>query len=567
MRSANPAPVLVLTLGLGLLGCDPAVPRQPPPRPPASTSAPPAAFDNITARSGLDFRHQNGASERRLLPETMGGGVAVLDHDGDGWSDLAFADSGDLERGGAVVLVRNLGGGRFAPPGPRLPTPDLYVLGLAVGDFDNDGDADLAATGVGRQRLFENRGDGSFAELPASHFPVTGGFGSSAAFFDANGDGGLDLVIGRYVRWSPARDVACKPDGVRRAYCTPEVYPGDTNLFFSNQGGGRFVERGAAAGLALAEGKTLGLVAGDLDGDGDVDLAVANDTSRNFLFLNQGRGTFREVAVEAGFAFSESGATRGGMGIDAGDLDGDGRVDLVVGNFAQEMSAFYRALPAPSGEGVQYVDDAAQTGLGLPTLLTLAFGTLVFDYDGDGDLDVAIANGHIEPEIATIRRGQSYAQPVQLFANDGGGHFSPMDADAASALAIPRVGRGLASGDFDRDGDPDLVLTTSGGPAELFENKAGKTSWLRFEMIAASGSATVYGARARVEMGGKNLERELSAGRSYLSASEVALTVGVRVAARMERLELKWPSGQRRVFLKLPAGLSYHVKEEASPNP
>jgi hypothetical protein len=332
---------------------------------------------------------------------------------------------------------------------------------------------------------------------------------------------------------------------------------------FRNREGRRFEDVSRRAGVASEAGKALGVVAADLDGDLWPDLAVANDTVRNFLFLNRGDGSFREVGVEAGFAYSESGATRGGMGIDAADLDGDGTADLAVGNFAQEMSALYRALPAASGE-VFFVDDAAQAGIGLPTLMTLAFGTLALDADADGRLDLLFANGHIEPEIAAIRRSQTYAQPLQLFRNEGGGSFSLVAGPAGGPLARPLVGRGLATADYDRDGDPDLAVTQNGREARLVRNDSAPRSWLRLELGGRRSNATGYGALVRVVAGERILVRQLASGRSYLSASEPVLTIGLGNLAAVDRVEVTWPSGAGQALLRPPLNRGYLLIEPAS---
>ncbi len=547
----------LLTAALGLAGCAGREPSSPPP-------SPQPWLRDVSAAAGVRFRHHNGASDRRLLPETMGAGVAVFDFDGDGWPDIFFVDSGSLPaddpgwQGG--TLYRNLGEGHFALVEASGLTvgAGFYGLGVAVGDGEGDGDLDLVLTGIGAPRRFENHGDGSFALAQTLTAPADA-FDSSAAFLDADRDGRLDLAVAGYVRWTLAGDRACRPDGVHRAYCTPEAYAGQPSRLYRNAGGGRLVE--ASGGLGTEPGKGLGLVALDLEDDGDIDLVQANDTERNFLFRNQGDGTFRESAVAAGLAFSPSGATRGGMGIDAGDLDGDGLPELVIGNFAQEMSALYRGLPA-GHEGPLFADEAAERGLGLPTLLTLAFGTLVVDLDGDGWLDVALANGHIEPEISQIRRGQAYAQPLQLFRNDGQGRLRPLvPRGSDDPLAATYVGRGLATGDLDRDGDLDLVLSENGRAGHLLRNEAAGGHWLRLELRDRGTGASPYGARVVVEAGGRRLARDLAGGRSYLSTSEPVLTLGLGAAERVERLLVIWPSGRRRAWQGLAVDRSYRLEE------
>ncbi len=518
-------------------------------------------FRDVSAAAGLDFVHFNGASPRRYLPETMGSGVAVLDYDGDGWPDLFLVNGAGFGAGAPPgpggALYRNLGEGRFAVVAEAAGAGvALAGMGAAVGDLDRDGDADLFVSGVGGDRLFVNAGDGSFDEESGARGLGARGFGSSAAFLDADGDGWLDLFAGRYVEWSPEEDVACRPDGVHASYCTPEVYRAAASRFYRNLGEGRFADASATSGIGALAGKTLGVVPLDHDRDGSMDLAVANDTEPNFLFVNQRDGTFAERGLEAGMALSASGATRGGMGIDAGDLAGQGLTDLVVGNFAQEMAALYRA--APNG---LYADQGAESGIGVPSLMTLAFGTLIVDLDLDGWLDVVLANGHIEPGVARFQPSQSYAQPLQLFRRLP--DRWQFELVAGEALAVPRVARGLAELDFDRDGDPDLALTQNGRPAVLLANQAAEAgaSWLRLTLVGARSNRDGYGTLIEATLAGRRLTRTLVSGRSYLSASEAAVGFGLGTAERAEAVEVRWPSGARQRFLDLPARRHLRVFE------
>jgi enediyne biosynthesis protein E4 len=525
--------------------------------------APPTAlFTDVTTAAGVDFVHSNAATERRYLPETMGAGVAVFDYDGDHWPDLylvngAPAAAPTTPGAPSGALYRNLRDGRFedVTAASGLDSPFLG-MGAAVGDFDNDGDLDLFVSGVGGDRLFRNDGAGVFDEVAADLGLADRGFGSSAAFVDVDGDGWLDLFVGRYVTWTEASDQRCSPDGEHPSYCTPEVYAGASNLLYRNLGGERFEDVTRAAGVFLPEGKTLGVVPLDDDGDGRPDLAIANDTVRNFLFRNRGDGSFREIGVEEGIAYSPSGSTRGGMGIDAGDVDGDGRAEVVVGNFAQEMSAVYRA----AGAGAPFRDEAAQLGVGIPTLMTLAFGTLLLDYDGDGWLDLLLVNGHIEPTIDRFQPHQTHAQAAALFRNLTGA--SGFEAVTASGdLSRPLVGRGLASGDLDHDGDLDLVVTQNGGPARVFRNDAPRRSWLRLELAARTGNRTPFGAQVTAEVGGRSITRALVSGRSYLSASEPVLTLGLGDARVVERIEIRWPSGARQSLLDIDVDQTLELVE------
>jgi hypothetical protein len=520
-----------------------------------------APFTDVTAAAGLAFVHESGATDRRYLPETMGAGAAFFDYDGDGWPDLYLVGGLPVAHLGAArpgdptgALYRNRGDGTFedvtAAAGLAVP---LLGMGAAVGDIDNDGDLDLYVTAVGGDRLFLNGGDGTFEDVTAAWGLGEASFGSSAAFLDYDRDGWLDLYAGRYVEWSPATDRPCSPDGRTPSYCTPELYDAAPDRLYRNLEGRRFADATAAAGLGAVRAKTLGVVPLDHDQDGWPDLAVASDTSPNLLLLNRRDGTFAEVGLAAGMAVAESGSPRGGMGIDAGDLSGDGLADLVIGNFAQEMAAVYRAGP----DGV-LVDEAAPAGVGLPTLLQVAFGVLALDQDGDGDLDLLFANGHIEPGIARFRRGQSYAQPLQLFLNWGDGTF---DEAAAGAWSGPWIGRGLAAADYDRDGDLDLVLTQNGGPARLLRNGADPRRWLRLELRGGPSNRTGYGAVVTAVAGDRRWVRPLVSGRSYLSASEPLIHLGLGEVAALDRLEVAWPSGTVQVVEDPPLGQTLTLVE------
>jgi hypothetical protein len=536
---------LLLAAGLGLFaGCGEEASSPPDPQPAERPGA--LTFVDVTAVSGVDFVHDNGRSARRYLPETMGAGLAVFDGDGDGLPDLFFVDSGPVAAGGARrpgALYRNLGGLRFEAAGARsgLDQP-ILGQGVAVGDVDNDGDPDLLITGVGADHLYLNQGNGTFRPARPEGWPEPG-FSSSAAFLDFDRDGRLDLFLGRYITWSPQTDVACRPDGEHRTYCTPEVYDGESNRLLRNLGDGRFADVTRSAGLYRPDGKTLGVVPIDADADGWPDLAVANDTIGNFLFVNQGDGTFQEVGTELGIAFGPSGAPRGSMGIDAGDLDGDGLPDLLVANFAQEMSAVF--VSSPSG---LWTDSAAALGVGLPSLMTLAFGALLTDLDLDGSLDAVLANGHIEPEIDRYQATQSYAQPLAVFHGRPEG-FDEVPPDEAPAGEL--IGRALAAADLDGDGDLDLVVTQNGGPPRILENRSSVGSWVRLVPRGELGHRAAYGLWAEATIGERRVAGSLVSGRSYLTAMEAALTLGLGPGG-VERLDVTWPSQRRQRLLEPP---------------
>ncbi|MCA9754815.1 MAG: CRTAC1 family protein [Candidatus Eisenbacteria bacterium] len=562
VREAVAAVVFVPFLVAALAGCearDDEVPESP-----AEEARLHCSFVDITTGSGIDYVHMNSASPERLLPETMGAGAAFFDYDRDGLPDLYLVGGGVIPgaspRGDASgsdsgagaqesarrnerstgALYRNLGGGRFEDVTQASGLAhSFYGMGAAVGDIDGDGWLDLIVTALGKDHLYRNRGDGTFEDVSAKWGLPDTGFTTSAAFVDYDRDGRLDLFLCRYVEWSPESDIECRPDGIHRIYCTPEAYPATSNLLFRNTGDG-FEDVSHRSGIDSALGKALGVVPIDHDGDGWADLVVANDTVRNFLFRNRGDGTFEEIGAIVGIAYSESGAPRGGMGIDAGDLDEDGYTDVVVTNFTHEMVALFRG----SSTG-RYLDDAPHLGLGFPTLLTLGFGVLVEDFDLDGALDVLIANGHIEPDIAEIQRGQSYAQKPQLFYGDGDGRLTP--DEGADTFPEPLVGRGLAAADIDADGDLDVLFTQNGRGVRLYRNDSPPHHWLRVGLVSSDTAAPVatYGATVEVTAGGEASRKALVSGRSYLSASEPVLTFGLGADATLDSVVVVWPDGTR----------------------
>ena len=502
-------------------------------------------FTDVTARAGIHFRHESGAFGRKYLPETMGSGVAFVDLDGDGRPDLLFVNSkrwpGHPGPRSLPAFYRNNGNGTFteATRGSGLDV-EMYGLGVTAADYDNDGRVDVYLTGLGGNRLFRNLGGGRFADVTARAGVGGGGFGTSAAFFDFDKDGRLDLFVCNYVDWSVEKDLFCTLDGTRKSYCTPESYKGQSPALYHNRGDGTFEDVTAKAGLRDPSSKALGVAVLDYDDDGWPDLFVANDTQPNKLYRNRGNGTFTDVGLAAGVAFSEAGVARAGMGVDAADYDDSGRPSLVIGNFSNEMMALYHN----EGTGL-FIDEAPTTTIGQATLLSLSFSCFFFDYDLDGRPDIFAANGHVADDIQAVQTRVRYAQPPHLFRNLGNKRFEVADTTAGPDFARPMVGRGAAYADYDGDGDLDLVITDNNGAARLLRNDGGnRNHYLRVRTVGTTSNRDGIGARVTVTAAGRRQWAVVKTGSSYCSQSELPLTFGVGAAAVPARVEVRWPSGR-----------------------
>jgi enediyne biosynthesis protein E4 len=434
----------------------------------------------------------------------------------------------------------------------------MYGMGVTVGDYNNDGFPDIYITCVGQSRLFKNTGKGTFIDVTkASGLAVHQGFSTSAIWFDYDRDGLLDLFVCNYVKWSPDHDVFCSLDGKHKSYCTPEAYRGETCWLFHNRGNGTFEDVTASSGVFDSSSKSLGVAMFDYDRDGWPDLFVANDTQPNKLYRNQHNGTFKDAAVEAGLAYSTEGKPRAGMGVDIADYENAGVPGIAITNFDNEMIGLYR----PSGKD-EYSDVATQNGVGLASKDKLGFGCVFFDVNLDGFLDLAVANGHIDETVRNIRGNVGYAQAPQLFLNNGHGRFTDVAQAIGGGYKSPKVGRGLAYGDFDRDGDLDLLMTTNNGPAYLYRNDqlSGNHS-LRVRLQGTKSNRDAIGATVRVYQGGVTQSRLVKAGSSYLSQSELPVTFGLGEADTVDRLVVEWPSGRTEEFKNLKAGRAYECLE------
>jgi hypothetical protein len=484
--------------------------------------------------------------------ETMGSGVVIWDYDADGDEDVLFMDSGPLPgyqgEPPRTVLYRNDGAGRFADVTARSGiAPSSYGMGATAGDVDGDGDLDLYTTAFGATQLVLNRGDGTFEDATARSGAGYTSWSTSAAFADVDRDGDLDLYATDYVDFSFEDNPPCgvKERGLR-SYCHPDVYDGLPDRFFRNRGDGTFEDATARAGFASATGKGLGVVWSDLDEDGWPDLYVANDMTPNFLFRNRGDGTFEEIAMAAGVALSDLGKPEAGMGVDAGDLDGNGFADLMVTHLDLQSNAVY----SNQGSNV-FLEGRYVSRLAEPSIYKVGFGIAFADFDQDADLDVVVANGHIIHNVDLFGTGTTYKQRNQLFENLGRGQYREV---LASGLDAVRSSRGLAAGDLDGDGDLDLAVNNSNDLAEVYENVSAAGSWLAVDLHAASGNRHGIGARLELETAGRRQEREVRTASSYLSQNALTAHFGLGAAPRAGRLTVRWPDGKLQLFEDLPAG-------------
>lgn len=544
-------------------------------------TVPAMPFADITEQAGVHFVHENGASGDKLLPETMGSGCAFLDYDNDGDQDLLFVNSRRWswderpapEKPATPALYQNNGHGEFkdVTAGSGLDVP-IYGMGVAVADYDGDGQTDVFLSAVGKSRLLRNVG-GRFEDVTAT--AGVGGndddWGTSCGWFDYDNDGDLDLLVCHYVVWSKDFDLAQNFQlvGGGRAYGRPQQFGGTFPRLYRNNGDGTFADVSEISGLQIANsdtkvpaGKSLGLVFADVDADGWLDVAIANDTVGNFLFHNQKNGTFQEVAYLAGMAYDSTGLARGAMGIDAAYFRNNDELGMAIGNFANEMTALY---VSPNRQ-FQFRDDAVSNGLGPNTRLELTFGLFFFDADLDGRLDIFSANGHLEDEINRVQATQHYAQPPHFFWNCGAEHsteFLPVPAEKCGEdLLKPVVGRGAAYADIDGDGDLDVAISVSGGPARLLRNdqKLGQ-HWLRLKLQGKPGNRDAIGAVVELHQPNQVQRRIVSPTRSYLSQCELPVTFGLGEQAKIDKIVIRWPSGTVKELSGLEID-QMHIVEE-----
>jgi hypothetical protein len=519
-------------------------------------------FEDVTRAAGIHFVHNNGAFGKKWLPEAMGPGVAFLDYDNDGWQDILLVNGmdwpGHAHKRSTLALYHNNHDGTFTDVTQKAGLAvEMYGMGVAIGDYDNDGFDDIFVTALGQNHLFRNNGNGTFSDVTKrAGLEGPSEFSTSAAWVDYDRDGKLDLVVANYVQWSPETDLYCALDGKTKSYCTPEAYKGASLRLWHNRGDGTFEDATQKAGLYDPTSKSLGIAILDANQDGWPDILVSNDTQPNKLFVNNGNGTFTEKGVAAGIGYSEDGIARAGMGVDAADYDRSGYPSVVITNFSNQMLSLYH-----NERNGLFVDEAPQSAVGHASLLTLGFGCFFFDYDLDGWLDLFVANGHIEDAIERVQPRVRYAEPPHLFHNLGNGKFADATQSAGTAFATPRVARGAAYGDINNDGAPDLLIATNGGPAVLFRNTGATNNRLRIKLIGTNSNRDGIGATVRVTASGDTQTKMLRSGSSYLSSSELVLTFGLGTHAQVDSIEIQWPSGAKESVSKVSSNQFITIKE------
>lgn len=508
----------------------------------------PVRFVDVARPAGITFRHENAASSEKYLVETMGSGCAWIDYDQNGLFDLYLVNGAATqwfkpERPLESALYRNNGDGTFTDVTKKagVGAEELFGMGVAVGDYDNDGYPDLFVLGYGRCILYHNNGDGTFTDATArAGVANSGRWASSAAWFDYDNDGLLDLVIVNYVDWAPERNYYCGGRGMgMRSYCHPNDYKPVAPTLFHNNGDGTFTDVSKPSGLAKSPSNGLGIVTFDYDDDGWQDIFIANDALPNSLFHNNRNGTFTEVAYEAGVAVSEDGVAESGMGTDAADASGKGRMDLIVMHLDQQHARFYRNL----GRG-SFEDATAAVKLSYAMFRFSGFGARFMDYDNDGRQDIFVATGHVLDNIERYHSGITYAEAKLMFRNSGGGVFANVSEQLGPDFQTPTVSRGAAVGDFDNDGDLDILLNNCGGPAQLLRNDGGNANhWLEILLIGTRSNRDGVGARVRLTAGDLALYEQRKGGMSYQSAQDPRLHFGLGNRTKIDAIEIRWPSG------------------------
>ena len=521
-------------------------------------------FTEVTAQAGLDaFLHDNGADGKKYYAEQMGSGVGFIDYDGDGWLDILIAGGGYWDRPPRpwykpLWLYRNTGDGTFRDATEQAGLVHLhaFTLGIAAADYDNDGDQDILVTNLNENMLLENKGGVFEQREVGAGLGLEDEWSSSALWMDANRDGWLDVYVGNYADWTPETDRFCPEGGREKLYCIPADYEGVSSRYYEAAGDGSFVEQTQEAGLYHSLGKALGMAEWDFNQDDWPDFVVANDGEGDLLYMNNGDGTFSERGVQSGLAFSEHGEARAGMGIDIGVVDAAGFPSVFVGNFSEEMIGVYRY----QGNGL-FADRAAASRIGQPSLNTLTFGLMLMDADLDTDLDVFVANGHVYPDRLAGQDKITFEQRAQLFENDGTGLFTEVPSTATTPLGIEMVARGAAYGDYDRDGDLDVLIVENNGPVHLWRNDTHGRNWFRVTVMGTSSNRDAFGTRIRLYTGEQMQERRIRSGSSYLSQNEIVAAFGLLDYAIVDSIRIDWPNGESQLLHDLPVNVEVHVVE------
>ncbi len=527
----------------------------------ASSPTSSVQFTDVTAQAGIKFVHNAGKSGKKYLPETLGSGAAFFDADGDGWIDILLVNGKDWTprgRHSTAALYRNNHNGTFTDitRGSGLDA-EMYGIGVAIADYDNDGRDDVYITALEGDRLFHNEGNGKFKDVTAQSGIRNANFGTSAAWLDYDRDGKLDLFVANYVQWAEKGDLWCSMDGTVKSYCTPESYKGTSSKLFHNIGGGRFEDVTRLAGLGDPNSKSLGVTILDFDSDGWPDIFVSNDTQPNKLYHNNRNGTFSDQGMAAGIAYGEDGVARGAMGVDWADYDRTGRAHLLVGNFSNQMLGLYHN----EGNGL-FVDEARKSSVGRESLLSLTFGVFFFDYDLDGYPDILSANGHIEEEIGRVQPKIKYQEPPLLFHNVGGTKFDNVSNDVGKDFTKPLVARGAIYGDFDHDGDLDVLLTSNNGPAYLYRNDGGnKNHWISIRTVGTKSNRNGIGASVSIASASGKQWNVVRSGSSYASQSDRAIVFGLGQDPAVTSIEVTWPSGTKQKFSNVVANQFITVDE------
>jgi hypothetical protein len=523
----------------------------------------PIEFIDVTAQAGIKFRHVNASSGEKYYLETIGAGCAFLDYDNDGFLDIYLVNGAVLPGFRAQkpimgALYKNKQDGTFIDVTSlaKVGAEGIYGMGVATGDYDNDGNVDMYISGFGRGMLFQNQGDGTFLEVTSSARVLNQGkWGTSAAFFDYDRDGYLDLFVGNYVDFELTRNIYCGDvQKGRQTYCHPIQYKGTASVLYHNNRDGSFTDVSHKTGVVYPEGKALGVVASDLDGDSWLDIVVANDGVANNLYHNKGDGTFGDVGPFSGAAYSADGMARAGMGVDAADFSDDGRPDILITNFSLEGAALFR-----NGPDNLFSDVTFQTGLREATFMYTGWGTKFLDYDNDGDLDVFVTNGHPENSINDLDPSLTYEQPKLLLENRGG-EFVDVSKNSARGL-LQGAGRGTAFGDYDNDGDIDVLVANCNQPPNLLRNSGGDNNWIKLKLTGSKSNRDAVGAKIKIVAGNLVRNEEVKGGSSYLSAHDLRLNFGLGARTQVDTIEIHWPNGTVQKLKGIKASQIVNVRE------